>query len=1019
MSINNNLNAQCHNFNIYLNNKINQATEKLENSASIVFSNINFHEKESNDEISLEESKDIIDKWLDHLTPTPSLHILKLKELLDAQNSKKFAINLYQFFKDLEKREKRDFASMAYFFIKEFCLQLDCINQIIGSEKELHNFPQNYFSCLAKLLLPGLFFAKLNRSLEKVIRNLEELNSSVQINFNEGHLIQSSHTLTLLSEIEGQLKTLEVLYTQLMQKNNDPLLPYRNASYIGNTRKHFREIADIFEAIQSTVSPDHDCRHLYCGCHFSYLGSGPHQSPHPIIPLQVVDVVNSQINLKNKIKKCEEPTKKSQLQSKLTRFQQIEDSAPELRAEPQNPFYKKNVLIITCSYGNGHNCSAQAVAHYLGKNGAHVEISDFSTDVLLSAQKIHNLGNFIGKNWKNADIFNYILRKQLYLIINRWHELDLNTRRIFGIKGKHGVAQLDPGPGKLNKKLIRLRLLMHMPDQIVTVYHMDLCPVLEIANEMGLPVIHLPTDVNMKASEPFDERPSHPHFAMFVPFYHPRVLQTAAPLQDEQLILGGYPVRPEFLNSISKEDVDKVKQKKGIDQDTKVVLMMSGGSGQSVPYPELLANSLTWDQKIHLIIIVGHNYKFAEYLKISLNKVGPYYQGSNKNVTIELAKDPATKTPLSPYYIGAQELADLMDLSDAAITKPGGSSVAELLYKGVPSLFDHRKELFYWEEQNVDLVTAIQRGLSNKSLSLFEKDLKSALKMEKQFTNRTLGYLNTRLHLCQAIAAQQKAVAKDPEMQHRQAQYRKKGMDENLCLSDEEAYEVRLNHILFSQDQKTKKLLIPAFWSQLKSEFKVENYGKIETENQALRLERYKDLIFQVQSLCERENIPFWLCCGTLLGAFRYQKQIPWDYDADAAILQRDFKKVWSLLKELENNDPTSYKVSDLSNPQDPGKFLRVWVKKSCGDGRGGAWLDIYSYEAKEDGLWFYGKKSDPRDIFPLSKAPFHEGEAWIPHHAEAELHIWYDDLTPVRVWNEDKQSWEVNRNHADSNKEE
>ena len=94
-------------------------------------------------------------------------------------------------------------------------------------------------------------------------------------------------------------------------------------------------------------------------------------------------------------------------------------------------------------------------------------------------------------------------------------------------------------------------------------------------------------------------------------------------------------------------------------------------------------------------------------------------------------------------------------------------------------------------------------------------------------------------------------------------------------------------------------------------------------------------------------------------------------------------------------------------------------MKKSCGDGPGGAWLDIYSYEAKEDGLWFYGKKSNPEDIFPLVKISFHEGEAWGPNNAEAELQIWYDDLTPVRIWNEEKQTWEINPNHPDALKEE
>ena len=57
---------------------------------------------------------------------------------------------------------------------------------------------------------------------------------------------------------------------------------------------------------------------------------------------------------------------------------------------------------------------------------------------------------------------------------------------------------------------------------------------------------------------------------------------------------------------------------------------------------------------------------------------------------IEVAQDPNPNAD-RPYFVGPQELRTLMDLADAAITKPGGGSTAELLYRGVPAVLDASK----------------------------------------------------------------------------------------------------------------------------------------------------------------------------------------------------------------------------------------------------------------------------------------------------------------------------------------
>ncbi len=55
--------------------------------------------------------------------------------------------------------------------------------------------------------------------------------------------------------------------------------------------------------------------------------------------------------------------------------------------------------------------------------------------------------------------------------------------------------------------------------------------------------------------------------------------------------------------------------------------------------------------------------------------------------------------------------------------------------------------------------------------------------------------------------------------------------------------------------------------------------------------------------ICKRHNITYWLVCGNLLGAWRNGGFIPWDDDLDIVVLQSDYDKLLSYLKdELPEN---------------------------------------------------------------------------------------------------------------------
>jgi lipopolysaccharide cholinephosphotransferase len=58
------------------------------------------------------------------------------------------------------------------------------------------------------------------------------------------------------------------------------------------------------------------------------------------------------------------------------------------------------------------------------------------------------------------------------------------------------------------------------------------------------------------------------------------------------------------------------------------------------------------------------------------------------------------------------------------------------------------------------------------------------------------------------------------------------------------------------------------------------------------------EILDAFDTICRKHSINYWLACGTLLGARRHGGFIPWDDDLDVVILQSDYKRLVSVLKE-------------------------------------------------------------------------------------------------------------------------
>ena len=104
----------------------------------------------------------------------------------------------------------------------------------------------------------------------------------------------------------------------------------------------------------------------------------------------------------------------------------------------------------------------------------------------------------------------------------------------------------------------------------------------------------------------------------------------------------------------------------------------------------------------------------------------------------------------------------------------------------------------------------------------------------------------------------------------------------------------------------------------------------------------------EIRRVCEENDIPYFLTCGTLLGAVRHQGFIPWDDDMDVGMLRENYEKFCRIAPEKLK--PEYCWQSWYTDPNYALPFGKV--RK-----RGTLYLEAKSHRLAENGFYV--------DIFP------------------------------------------------------
>ncbi|MDR3326576.1 MAG: LicD family protein [Prevotellaceae bacterium] len=148
-----------------------------------------------------------------------------------------------------------------------------------------------------------------------------------------------------------------------------------------------------------------------------------------------------------------------------------------------------------------------------------------------------------------------------------------------------------------------------------------------------------------------------------------------------------------------------------------------------------------------------------------------------------------------------------------------------------------------------------------------------------------------------------------------------------------------------------------------------EDLSKYNEEGTLLRKAQLRmlDILLEVDKICKKHNIPYWLDWGTLLGAVRHGGFIPWDDDLDIALMRKDHKLLCRVLKkELPDNLAFQDASTDECYCM---KFAKVRDKNSFLVDTGtnlnlkyqGVFIDIFCYEKGSRKIktivdFFYGR---------------------------------------------------------------
>ncbi|MBS0635140.1 MAG: hypothetical protein JSR37_06735 [Verrucomicrobia bacterium] len=389
------------------------------------------------------------------------------------------------------------------------------------------------------------------------------------------------------------------------------------------------------------------------------------------------------------------------------------DNASEWRTE-RSETNKKITLLFTGAYGGGHRAPTMAIKQYLEEKGHTVQLID--------VDEVENRYSPQIDGYTKADIYAEVYQKQndpkkaerLTKLLNAAQKIE-DQRFLADIKDD---------------------IIQFQPDHIIAVAHHK--PKLAyLSYSLGVPMTYMHTDHGFNRTllpilyeqERLSDTPLI-HFAMLS---RDALFDTSESIV-RQLVRVDFPVRPSFQPASSKEKL-KLREKLNIPADAVVVKLAMGANGLANDMKRLL-NRMKRDSKkikkpFHVFVVCGKN----EQLKKDLEKYGKNKSKLNLHVL---------------GFLDEKAMAEIDRASDVWITKPGGSTSAELVQTQKQMLYEINPA-HPWEQNNATFLKSI--GLAKKldKKKSIIKQIEERIKRHKSVVRKQLPLSNWQKQLDEVI----------------------------------------------------------------------------------------------------------------------------------------------------------------------------------------------------------------------------------------------------------------------------
>ncbi len=416
--------------------------------------------------------------------------------------------------------------------------------------------------------------------------------------------------------------------------------------------------------------------------------------------------------------------------------------------KPQHAGLKgRSVFTLSCRLGGAHDVVQDTFTKRYAEEGMHVYNVDGIEEVLSSLDLLVNLnkklpsllpwlGRRLGCDVSSLPTFVGSLMRQ-----NAWKTLDFLREQFAGDATDDFIEE--------QVSLFTRAMLQRDPDLVMSSYTRNSGTIAEAARRTGLGVYNSATDFDPELVDitPATGAPKNKLFrhALFTDqaagvkeFLQGRVKEepsgrfdafdvfesehTMPLLTDEQVVVGGFPIRAPFFKKYSETEMQALRVKHDVKPGEQVVVIIAGGFGVQNNYAKIIADqyrtSSTALPKVRLFALCGKNK--AELARLE-KELGTF---SHESLRLSLLGEQTGEEVAELFSLAADTDKETGLEGLVLSAKSGGGTIAEAAARNVRILANNRCP-FVWEKYNLQVVSDAGLG------EAFEKDEEVFSKMKE------------------------------------------------------------------------------------------------------------------------------------------------------------------------------------------------------------------------------------------------------------------------------------------------